>query len=380
MRIKNKIIFLLIFALTAISISAFAEENKKFVAGNFEITGYLDTVAGFQRFSNDTITEVEADGSYAGVLGEWLPAVTGGPPPSPGQTILGTFVPKLELDISRRFGDRARLRADISFGRGNSGSLQDGIVPNHVYAAVRLDDSYNVELVVGRFGLQAGYEPFRMYDNDTISWSSLWRSSIYPPSATGIQLSADLTPNFTIFFTAANGVINDSLIGRGNLPSFLTTLEWQWGNPAFSDMLVITGYTGPEIGGNSPLTYGGDITMILFFNERLKLGFEVSGQGDNSKTQDATASAGALVNLLWRVTPTWSTVAKFCVLRQWGDATTSLNLTGTSQRIYETSLGVLYQLTDSVVTKGEFRIDSIDPDGSRAQTVPGAAFSMSVRF
>ena len=64
-------------AFPCFSAGAAAEESadiKNFVRGGFEMNIFLDAVTGFQRFSNDPVTEVAYDGSNAGVLGEYPPA------------------------------------------------------------------------------------------------------------------------------------------------------------------------------------------------------------------------------------------------------------------------------------------------------------------
>lgn len=374
-------------AFPCFSAGAAAEESadiKNFVRGGFEMNIFLDAVTGFQRFSNDPVTEVAYDGSNAGVLGEYLPGATMLWVPSPGQRVAATFVPKVEVDIVKRINEVARLRADMSFGRPGSGAYVNGLTVSHAYAAVKLSQKHNVELLIGRFGGQAGYEPFRAYHNDTVSWSIMWRGYLYPPGMTGIQLSADLTNTMSIFLVAANGVISDDVRLRKTLPSFLATLEWTWGPEAQPNQLVITPWFGPESGGNRPFTYGGDVTFVHWLTRRVKLGLEACYQRDNAVAGIAGAEntdyASGLFNLRWDITPSWYGVVKYVFARQFAAGNGVLNLTGAEQNIHEASIGAGYQLTDSSKFKGEFRFDVVDPDAGRTQTIPGAAFEYSWFF
>lgn len=357
------------------------EPEKPKVRGGVELNFFLDTVVGFQRFSRDPITEIADDGSYAGVMGENLSLWPAANPIVPGQDVLSISVPKIEIDIAKHFGERARLRGDISFGRPNSGSYINSIVASHAYAAISLTKDNSVEVLIGRFGLQAGYEPFRGYHNDTVSWSIMWRGALYPPGATGIQLSADLTNTFTLYLTAANGAIRDSTAKGNTMPAFIASLEWDWGSDARPNLVVLTPYISSDSGGNRPFSYGGDATFIYWFDEHLKLGLEGcylmtndNGGGEN------TAYASGLFNLKYQFNPKWYGVLKYVFARQFGSGNGALNLTGAKQNIHESSIGFGYQLTDIARIKGEFRMDVINPTYSPTQTIPGAAIEYAWFF
>ena len=342
---------------------------------------FFDVQLGFQHFSDDPVTEVAYDNSSAGVLGESLSSWPAGFTPNPGQDVYGVFVQKVELDMMKRFGDRTRLRADISFGRAASGSYIDGLVASHAYVAVRLTDNYNVQLMLGRFGLQPGYEPFRSYDNDSLSWSILWRGNLYPPGTTGIQLSADLTDHFSLYVAAGNGMINDSLSKGNTLPAFISSLVWTWGSDARPNQLVVTPWIGPESGGNRPLTYGGDFTLSLWGSERWKIGIEGCYQRDNATATGVnTDYAAGLLNVRYQFLPDWYVLGKYVFARQFAAGNGALNLTGAKQNIHEALVAVGYQLTESAKLKGEFRFDVVDPASGASQSTPGAAISYEWLF
>jgi hypothetical protein len=372
-------VVLISFSLLFTTVSNAAD--NKWVKGGFEMSIFFDVQAGYQHFSDDPITEIAYDNSTAGPLGESLSSWPVGFTPIPGHGVFGTFVQKVELDMMKRFGDRVRLRADISFGRAESGSYTPGVTANHAYIAVRLTDKYNVQLRLGRFGLQPGYEPFRSYDNDSASWSILWRGNLYPPSATGVQLSADVTDHFSFYFVAANGTINDSVFKGNTLPIFESSLVWTWGSDAKPNQLVVTPWIGPESGENRPLTYGGDVTLTLWEFDRWKIGLEACYQRDNATALGVNTDYYAgLVNVRYDLTPNWYLLGKYVFAKQTAPGNGVLNLTGAEQNIHESLVGVGYQLTDSAKIKGEFRFDIVDPAAGATQYVPGAVMSYAWLF
>lgn len=380
------VVFLVFSLLILFSVNILAEEkkqDKEHVKGSgFEMNIMLDTIVGYQRFSDAPVTEIAYDGSSGGVMGEML-SLQGTSIMKPNGNVLMFTVPKLEIDISKHFEDVVRLRADLSFGSPNIGSFVNGVLMNHAYVAVRPTKDRNIEILIGRFGLQAGYEPFRPFMNDTISWSIMWRGNLYPPGATGIQLSADLTRNFKFYFTAANGTINDSTFKFNTLPCFIATVEWDWGSDIRQNQVVITPYAGPESGWNKPLTYGIDATVVHWFGYKWKLGLEAMFQRDKKVSDTVGANTNytsGLFNLRYQFTPDWYGVIKYVFARQSEAGNGVLNLTGAEQDIHESSIGFGYSLTDFAKIKGEFRIDVINPAYSAWQYIPGAAFEYTWFF
>ncbi len=366
---------LVILSLSATAARADAEE---WVRGNLELNGYLNLVAGWQRFSNDPITAVP----YEGPIGQWLPASTiaGAPPPAPGSDYLQFMIPKLELDVIAHLGRRARVRADVQMGRPQSGSSCGLINIDHAYLVVQLADSYNVNLWLGRLALQAGYEPYQDYYNDTISFSLLWRT-IYPPAqTTGAQISADFGDHWTIYFSLGNGVTNDSTAGRTTMPSFVTSLIYYWGGDSTRSSFVLTGWWGPESGGNSPFSYGADLTATLHLAPSWILGLEANWMRDDGAGGPTTDYAAGLMDLEWDFSSRWWAVMKYAYGRQFDAGNGVINKTGARQQIHENAIGLGYYIADSAKLKMEGRFDIIVPAGGATQYVGGAAMALSYAF
>lgn len=377
-RLLKRVLFSLFFSVVFLFFfnQNLSAKEKKWVAGDFEMSGYLDTAVGFQHFSNDPITEVAIDGSFGGPIGSWIPNAMNGTVPSPGEDFYQAFVPMLELDIKKSMGKRARLRADIQFGRVPSGSWINGVNLSHAYAVVNLWEKYDVELTVGRFGMPTGFEPVQPYFNDTISFSILWRATLPPAYATGIQLTANLTDYLKFYLIAARGFLVDSIFKGNNLPCFATVFEFDWGEEAYPSSLLFTSFFGPESGDNRPLTFGGDVTLTWWINKKWQLGLEGLVQRDNAKEGTAGTNstyAGGLLNLHYEPRPDWYIVAKYCYSNQMENGNGVINLTGAKQQIHEISLGFGHYIAEGVKLKFEVRGDIIDPAGLDNQWVAGAA-------
>jgi len=366
---------LVIISLSATGAHAGAGE---WVRGNVELNGYLNAVAGWQRFSDDPITA----NPYEGPIGQWLPGatITGAPPPAPGSDYLQFMIPKFEIDVIAHLGRRARFRADIQMGRPQSGSSCGLINLDHVYLIVLLAESYNVNLWLGRIDLQAGYEPYQDYYNDTISFSLLWRTIFPPATTTGAQVSADLDDHWSIYFTFGNGVTNDSTLGRKTMPSFVTSIIYRWGEDARRSNVVITGWWGPESGGNRPYSYGADVTTTWNFAPRWLVGLEANWMRDDGAGGPNTDYAAGLFNLRYDFTKRWWGVVKYAYGRQFDAGNGVINKTGAEQQIHENAIALGYYIADSAKLKMEGRFDIVVPAGGATQYVGGAAMALSYAF
>lgn len=366
---------LIIFSFPAGSARAGA---KEWVRGNLALNGYLTTVIGWQKFSNDPITAVP----YEGPIGQWLPAatVTNAPPPTPGKQYFQVMIPKFELDVVAHLGKRARFRADIQMGRPQSGSSSGLFNMDHAYLIVRLAERYNVDLWLGRIDLQAGYEPYQDYYNDTISFSLLWLTIFPPATTTGAQISADFNDNWSIYFTFGNGVINDNTFGRKTMPSFVTSIIYSWGEDVSRSNVVITGWWGPESGGNRPFSYGGDVTSTWYFAPEWLVGLEANWMRDDGAGGPNTDYAAGLFNLRWDFAKRWWGVVKYAYGRQFDAGNGVINKTGAQQQIHENAIAFGYYIADSAKLKMEGRFDIVVPAGGATQYVGGLAMALSYAF
>jgi len=372
-----------VLLLILLPISAWcSEDSVKSPNGGFELSGYLNTAVGYQHFSHDPVTERADDGSFGGPIGEWLPDVTNGTIPTPGHQYFQFFVPDVEIDIVKHFGDRARLRADLFFGRAASGSENIDLAMSHAYAAVTLSKKHRLELVLGRFGLPPGFEPYQAYFNDTVSWSIIWRGLVAPGAGTGIKLDWKATDHVELIVAATNGLVHDRIVKNNHLSTFISSLVLTWGKPSKQSSFALTPFVGPESGGNRPLTVGSDATLTWWVNDHWQLGLEAIYQRDDEVDGLGvdTSYIGGLVNIHWEPVPQWYGVLKYANTWQNAPGNGVLNLTGAEQFIHEMSVGMGYYIADGMKFKLEGRFDIIAPKHAATQWVAGAAMGFSCAY
>ena len=374
-------------ALLLVSLPIGAEEaSPRSVAGGFEMAGFLSTGAGWQRFNRAATTERAHDGSYAGVVGSVISDIYAIVAPSAGQDSFLFFVEAAELDLMKTLGKRAKLRADLLFGRAASGSWTgiNGIYVEQAFLTVLFGATGAWELAIGRFGSPMGFEPFEPHNQDTISWSILGRSWLYAPISTGVSLSGDITDHWWLLFAVSNGLANDDTARINDMPCAYATLRYSWGEGDRESSISFSPLFGPDSDSNRHFTMGANVTAILWPAERLALGLEGDFRRDNANPDYAgaenTSYYGGLINLRYNFTERLYGVFKTAFLRQDAAGNGWNNLTGQEQNIYEFSLGGGFALAEQVKFKVETRIDLITPEGGENQWVPGLAVSMVNAF
>lgn len=363
-----------------------AGQGQRSVVGGFEMAGFISTGAGWQRFTRAATTERAYDGSYAGAVGSVISDIYAVASPSAGQDNFLFFVETAELDLMKDIGSRAKLRADLLFGRAASGSWTgiDGVDVEQAFLSVLFGEGEAWELSIGRFGSPMGFEPFEPHSQDTISWSILGRSWLYAPISTGISLSGDLSGSWWFLVALSNGLANDDIAHVNDVPCAYATLRYSWGEGERESSISLSPLFGPDSDSNRRFTMGANATAILRPTGRLALGLEADFRRDNANPDYAGAENtdyyGGLINLRYDFTERFYGVLKTAFLRQDAAGNGWNNLTGQEQDIYEFSLGGGFAVAEQVMFKAEARLDLIDPAGAKDQWVPGVAVSMVNAF
>jgi hypothetical protein len=374
-------ILISIFVIPLITQNAFAKMLREEIEqSGLVLHGFVNAGLGWQHFSHDPVTEKAIDGSFAGPLGELIPDVQNNTIPTPGQDNFQFMVQLIELDIKKRFGDRAKLRADLQFGRVASGSSLAGFYLEHAYLEVLLSKKYNVQLAIGRMGTMAGFEPYDDYYNDTISWSIIWRGLIAGGVVTGLRLSADFSDHFSFYFSLVNGFIRDEIPKVFKAPTVVTSFVINWGEQDKQSSFILTPFFGAESDSARHFTMGCDATLTWWFDEDWQLGLEGVYQRDNGNGGPNTDYLAGLMNLHWDVTERWYGVLKYVYANQFDLGNGVINLTGTKQQIHEMSLGGGYYIADSAKLKLEGRMDVVNPDAGSRQLVYGVATALAYAF
>lgn len=372
--IARTICLTVVASLLTISVPSFAGERS------FELSGFSNVGIGWQRFLKGSPTEIANDGSYSGVLGSLIPAVSTGIAPTRDDDAAMAFVEAFEIDIAKSVSDRAKLRIDLLFGRPASGSWTNGADIEQAYGNFVLSEKHGIEFTLGRFGSPMGLEPFEPYNNDTIGWSILSRSKIYPATLTGAQISASPSDNITLYFAAGNGLTNDTTLKINDVPSGYASIAFTWGEEESGNNFLISPFFGPESDSNRHLTMGIDSVLSLNLGHSLMLGIEGDVRRDNGNGGPNTHYAGGIFNLRWNASEALYAVIKYSYLQQFDDGNGYLNLTGQKQRIHEMSLGTGYTVTEGMNLKFEGRMDIVQPAIGDKQLVPGVAMALATAF
>lgn len=374
----KKILILASALILTYSTSAHSTGQSKpeFSAKNLEITGFMSTGAGWQRNIGAASTELALDGTTAGVLGTIIIE-----PPSKNEDDLDFFVESFELDFIKNFSAKALARADLLFGRFESGfRLINDMDVEQAYAAFKLSDKYDVEILLGRFGTPMGFEPFEPYNNDTISWSILSRSHVYAPITTGVQLSLVPAEKIDLYFAVVNSLTHDSLIKNNDVPSGFMSFKYSWGREETVSSVTLSPFIGTESNSNRHITLGLDITLSAWLSDNTILGIQADLRRDDGNDGPNTNYIAALLDLRWNMTNRFYGVLKYSFMNQSNVDNGFLNLTGDKQQIHEISVGGGFSVAETIKFKMEGRFDIVDPAGGTKQWVPGVAIELASAF
>lgn len=374
---KKNISVTLIAALLALIPATAGAEN--YVTGGFEAFGHVVTGIGFEKFSNNPVTEWTNDGTFPGVIGSYIPNVAAGTLPSPGQDNFMFYVDDAELDIVKTFGKNIGIRADLEFGRLSSGSFFDFNM-QQAYLTANIPMGNGLEFTIGRFWGPAGFEGNDAFDNEIISWSILTRANLYPYMYTGIKARYEFNDNLALSLVVSNDNVSDTTATMDDVPSFTAHLRINWGEEDHENTVGITPFFGPESGDNTHFSYGMDVDWYVYLTESLSIGGEGLFRRDNGFGGPNSEYAAGIFEIYYDLTEAVYGVIRYSYCRQFDVSNGVLNLTGDKQQIHEASLGGGWWFADNAGLKAEARFDYIAPDDNANQWNVGASLAFMYGF
>ena len=231
---KKTSIIALAAAVTLVgSMPAFAEKGS---AGGLELSGHVDTLIGWQHDgkdysllpgqANNGINSVDSSGGIGlgtqgvGQLGDFREFTSG------RRDTFNFYLDEVELDINKTFGENIRVRADLDFGRGLSGSPNGNFALEQGYVTANIPVGNGVELLVGRFNAPIGLESVDRIDNTALSFSNIYRF-VRPQNVTGAKVYYQWSDNIDWHLYAVNNLW-DSIAGDTPVPSYGTRLGFNW--------------------------------------------------------------------------------------------------------------------------------------------------------
>lgn len=382
----NKLISVVIVFCVASMLSVAAQASE-YVAGGFEASGHVIAGIGFQHQNNRAMTENtfdDAEQSFAGVIGRYVPQM------GPNEDRLEFFIDEVELDIIKVFGEGIRLRADLDFGRFNSGTNFGAFFLEQAYATANIPLGNGVEVLLGRFNVPIGFESVDVSENDSISKSILIRSGIRPTNSTGLKFYYAFNELVDFHFYVVNRLTRDNMRAKINdLPSVGMRLGFNWGDMDQASTVGISGFWGAEhdVDSKRHFTFGGDLDADIWITERLDIGAEGIIRKDNAVAAGFQNmwTFGWLANLKYLLSENWDGFLKYAFVHQNQGSNGQWDFIGggVKQSVHEMSLGANYDISDGATLKIEGRTDIVlPPKGSagRTQYVYGGAIALAYDF
>lgn len=277
----------LVVAMAVCLVGAFASSAKAY-DGDFEISGHINTGAGFQYRSNAIVNAFGGAFTEEGMLAFDANFYAAGT--KLGQLLHHTdalfYVGDVELDIAKTFGENIRLRVDLDFGRFNSYSYQFAInnMIEQAYATVNIPVGYGLEFLVGRFNAPMGFEAVDNNDNDLPLHTMIF-NFLRPQNLTGIKFYYPFSDLIDLHFWLANNLRDIYQFGGGTFPKEFPAvglrLGFTWGLEGQESTIGISGATSAESQQANVKDKWGDWTYLgdLDFNVWVNDVFAIGGEG-----------------------------------------------------------------------------------------------------
>ncbi len=377
-----------VLAVSVIGMFSMTASAAESVAGGFEASGHVMAGMGYQHQNNKPATEATFDDQYfsfAGPIGRYVNSA------GPKEDHFEFFVDELELDLMKSFGENIRLRADIDFGRFNSGSnlyVGGGAIDlEQAYATANIPLGNGIEFMIGRFNVPIGFESVDASENDTISKSILIRSGIRPTNTTGAKFYYAFSDLVDLHFYLANRLTRDNMRAKINdIPSLGFRLGFNWGEQGNESTFGISAFFGPEhdVDSKKHFTMGTDLDLNWWVTESFALGLEGIFRKDNAVNAAAAnmMTFGGLLNAKYLFSDVWDGTLKFAMANQNKANNGQWDFIGggVKQSVYEVSLAGNYAIADGAKLKLEGRGDILKPSGGGTQYVYGGALAFAYDF
>ncbi len=386
---KKKYLASSLLALSLCAAPSWAGESK---AGGLELSGNIDVVTGWQRDDSHAL------GTYVGgQLGYFRGS------PAAKHDTFNFYLDQVELDLNKSFGDNIRIRADLDFGRGLSGSGRNtdttgGLGGFEVEQGYVTADIMGAELMVGRFNAPIGYYVVDRADNPTISFSTPFHY-LTPTNVTGAKLYYAFNDNFDLHVYAVNNLADSVAFGFARtggttpnpgglsnysaIPSYGTRLGFNWGADDTKSTIGISYAGGPErLNANKHLTHIADLDFAIKATPQLLFAGEAVYRQDNSDiagVQNDRALGGFLV-VNYDFNDAWRIFGRYGYLRDRNGFYTDTTDAVGGINIHDGAIGVGYQIAEGAKLKAEYSPTFFDPKASGVDSSWSHAFSLELAY
>jgi len=357
----KKLIASSLFAATALlaanSVLANGTPAPEAEPSSLEISGVVDTVAGYQHDDKDAL------GGLQGGLADNIIGAT-----AADADHFRMVVDQVEIDLQKSFGENIRLRADLDFNDfANTGHrVTPAIDIEQAYVTANLAAGNGIEFLFGTFNAPVGVDSVDRNDNWLVSYSSPFRY-FTPTNVTGAKLYYAFSDLVDLHVAVVNDLNSNGFAGDSALPSGLFRLGFNWGSDDNKSTLGISGGAGPEQAGNAHWDFFGDMDAMIALSDTVK----ISGEGVYRQTNTLVTGANqkALAGFLalnYQASDVWDVT--FRGDYAWeinpanarggsGASTTGATWIGFEGTQMGGSVGAGYQIADGAKMKLEYRFD-----------------------
>lgn len=389
---KRHKLLAVVAAAALLSATPLHAKEKKSAAGGLEVSGNVDVVTGWQHDSKNVVGMLSLVNDYdtAVTVGEGQLGDFRGQGYSKSDTF-NFYIDQVELDLNKTFGENIRIRADLDFGRGLSGS---GRVTSGPGANFSLEQGYvtanipvgnGLEFLIGRFNTPIGLEAVDRADNITLSYTNLYKY-LRPHNTTGAKLYYAFNDHFDWHMYVVNNlydsigaspglaVTNNGTIGKSDtaVPSYGTRFGFTWGEKGKEHVVGFSYAGGPEaiaLGGDQMrhFTHIADLDFSFHVTDAFLVAGEAIYRQDNqggacpAPTSGTSLpdnvgknckALGANLTLAYNFNESWNGYLRYDYLNDFHG-----NYTGLDTQIHGLSVGAGYQITEGAKVKFEYRMD-----------------------
>ncbi len=364
----KKLIASSLFAATALlaanSVLANGTPAPEAEPSSLEISGVVDTVAGYQHDDKDALGGLQG-GLADNILGATVP----------NADHFRMVIDQVEIDLQKSFGENIRLRADLDFNdfADTGHRVTPGVDIEQAYVTANLGAGNGIEFLMGTFNAPVGVDTVDRNENWLISYSSPFRY-FTPTNVTGAKLYYAFSDLIDLHVAVVND-LNSNGFGDSAIPSGLFRLGFNWGSDDNKSTLGISGGAGPEsdtavVGGasnNAHFDFYGDMDAMIALSDTIKLAGEGVYRQSNSISAGANQKGiAAFLALNYQASDVWDVT--FRGDYAWeinpanarggsGASTTGGNWIGFEGQQMAGSVGAGYQIADGAKMKLEYRFD-----------------------
>lgn len=352
---KKRLISSLVIGAMAVSFAAVAGDG-------LEISGNVDTIAGYQKDNSNAV---------AGLGG--LTQGDFGVAAAPSADHVRFMLDQVEIDLAKEFGENIRLRADIDFrDLLNTGDRAAGAALDleQGYVTANIAVGNGMEFLFGKFNSPIGLESVDRNSNvfTTFTQGYMW---LIPTNVIGAKIYYAFNDNWSFDLAMVNSMNSGTVGSNSALPSGLLRVGVTWGEEGRESFAHIGLGGGPEASAVSGGSNNAHLDMFGNFWANFALGdnWDWAMEGTYRQTNNVTAGAGntkavaGQTYINYTISDVWDVHFRYGFFWELnpgagtGASTTGGTWSGFEGTSHSGTLGFSYAIADGAKVKFDYRFD-----------------------